>query len=395
MTLRTATLIALIGGISLSATAQTGIGAEQADELLRLTAGKRVAVVANRASVVRVGSERPNIVDHLLAIGVNLRKIFAPEHGFRDPNEAGATVRDGFDPLTGLPFLSLYGKRKKPTTDDLADIDAVIFDLQDVGTRFYTYISTMHCVMEACAEQGKTLIVADRPNPNDTVDGPIRRSGFESFVGMHPIPLLHGLTVGELAMMINGEGWLAGGLACPLEVVRTTGWRHGDPWEPLVPPSPNLPNGCAVRLYPSLCLFEGTAVSIGRGTPFPFQVAGYPSKAYGDFTFRPQPMSGFDSNPLHNGKDCYGVDLRNTTPSVGFSLQWLIAFHRTAAAQGDTFFTRPNHFDLLAGSDELRLQLEQGCTEEQIRTTWDENLADYRAMRKKYLLYPETTLENH
>jgi uncharacterized protein YbbC (DUF1343 family) len=219
----------------------------------------------------------------------------------------------------------------------------------------------------------------------------VRRPGFESFVGMHPIPLLHGLTVGELAGMINGERWLAGGRVCSLEVVRITGWRHGDPWELLAPPSPNLPNGCAVRLYPSLCLFEGTAVSVGRGTPFPFQVAGYPSPAYGDFLFRPQPTPGFDSNPLHNGKDCYGVDLRNETLPAGFNLQWLIAFHRTAVGQGDIFFTRSTHFDTLAGSDELRLQLEQGYTEEQIRATWAQNLADYREMRKKYLLYPETS----
>jgi uncharacterized protein YbbC (DUF1343 family) len=362
------------------------LGAEQTNELLHLTAGKRIAVVANKASVA--GPDRQHIVDRLIAAGVDVRRVFAPEHGFREWSEAGEVVQDGRDIQTGVEVVSLYGNRKKPRQADLADIDAVLFDVQDVGTRFYTYISTMHYVMEACAEGGKTFIVADRPNPNDTVDGPIRRAGFESFVGMHPIPLLHGLTVGELAGMIHGEGWLAEGKLCKLEVIRIEGWRHGDPYEAIVAPSPNLPNGRAVQLYPSLCLFEGTGVSVGRGTAFPFQVAGYPNKAYGTFCFRPEALTGFDSNPLHKGKDCYGIDLRQGEVIKGFSLQWLSYFYKIATEQHDPFFTRPDWFDRLAGSDELRHQLEQGCPEAEIRTSWAEELSAYKELRAKYLLYP-------
>jgi uncharacterized protein YbbC (DUF1343 family) len=359
---------------------------ERTDELLRLTEGKRIAVVANKASIA--GADRRHVVDRLVAAGVDVRRVFAPEHGFREWSEAGEVVQDGRDIRTGIEVVSLYGNRKKPTQTDLADVDAVLFDIQDVGTRFYTYISTMHYVMEACAEAGKTFIVADRPNPNDTVDGTILRPGFESFVGMHPIPLLHGLTVGELAGMINGEGWLAGGKPCKLEVIHIEGWRHGDPYEVASPPSPNLPNGRAIQLYPSLCLFEGTGVSVGRGTAFPFQVAGYPNKAYGTFHFRPEASPGFDSNPLHKGKDCYGIDLRQGLEIKGLSLRWLTYFYKIATQAHDPFFTRPDWFDLLAGSDELRHQLQQGCTEAEIRASWEAELRAYKALRAKYLLYP-------
>jgi uncharacterized protein YbbC (DUF1343 family) len=324
----------------------------------------------------------------LIAAGVDVRRVFAPEHGFREWSEAGEVVQDGRDIQTGVEVVSLYGNRKKPSQTDLADIDAVLFDVQDVGARFYTYISTMHYVMEACSEGEKTFIVADRPNPNDTVDGPIRRAGFESFVGIHPIPLLHGLTVGELAGMINGEGWLAESKPCKLEVICIEGWSHGDPYEVVVAPSPNLPNGRAVQLYPSLCLFEGTGVSVGRGTAFPFQVAGCPGKAYGTFCFRPEVLTGFDSNPLHKGKDCYGIDLRQGEVTKGFSLRWLTYFYKIATEQNDPFFTRPDWFDRLVGSDELRHQLERGCMEEEIRTSWAAELATYKELRAKYLLYP-------
>ncbi|MDR2765600.1 MAG: DUF1343 domain-containing protein [Tannerella sp.] len=363
------------------------VGAERMDSLLALTGGKRVGLAVNPTSIlVRT---KTHLLDALLAQGVEVKQIFAPEHGFRGMEDAGARVKNHLDAQTGIPVISLYGKHFKPTAAELSGLDVIVFDMQDVGARFYTYISTMHYLMEACAEQGIAFVVLDRPNPNDYVDGPVRKPGYRSFVGIHPVPVLHGLTVGELAMMINGEGWLRDGRRCPLTVIRMENWRHGDPYPLPVKPSPNLPNEQAVRLYPSLCLFEGTGVSVGRGTCFPFQALGYPNPEAGDFTFTPAPIAGLDSDPLHKNKTCYGMDLRKDPFPGGLSLHFLLDFYSRLGKNGKQFFTRAQWFDLLAGSKELRMQIVSEYTEKEIRAAWQPDLERYRELRRKYLLYPD------
>jgi uncharacterized protein YbbC (DUF1343 family) len=363
-------------------------GAGQIDLIVALTKGKRVGLVVNRTSILE-HPRQVHLLDTLLARGVAVRKIFAPEHGFRGTAEAGEQVNDSRDSRTGLPVLSLYGSSRKPQAGQLRDIDAVIFDIQDTGVRFYTYISTMHYVMEACAENDRECIVLDRPNPNDFVDGPMRRDGFESFVGLDPIPLLHGLTVGELARMINGEGWLKSRPGvCRLTVVPLKNWKHGDPYRLPVRPSPNLPNHLSVRLYPSLGWFEATDVSIGRGTPYPFQVIGYPDSTWGDFSFTPRPLPGMDANPLQKNRECFGVDLREQPFEGGLTLRFFLEFYRKSG-RGDAFFSRPEWFDLLAGNRELRAWITAGLSEEEIRSRWQDDLERYKAVRRKYLLYPD------
>jgi Uncharacterized protein conserved in bacteria len=370
---------------------QTGdlvLGAEQTDVILRHVADKRVALVVNQTSILE--SQDKHVLDVLLARGADIRKVFAPEHGFRGTADAGELVKDSKDQKTGLPIISLYGKNKKPTADQLTDVDVVIFDIQDIGARFYTYISTMHYVMEACAENDKELLVLDRPNPNDFVDGPLLKPGFESFVGMHPIPVLHGLTVGELAWMINDEGWLKSSPdSCKLKVVKMENWRHGDPYWLPVKPSPNLPNDQSIRLYASLCFFEATNVSVGRGTYFPFQVLGVPDPKYGEFTFTPVSLPEFDTNPLHKNKKCYGVDLRELPFEGGLTLRFLFDFYNKADKDRALFFTRPNWFDLLSGNKELRTQIIKGLSEEEIKASWQEDLEAYKKLRQKYLLYED------
>ncbi|MDR1344796.1 MAG: DUF1343 domain-containing protein [Tannerellaceae bacterium] len=364
------------------------LGAEQVDLIAGLVNKKKVGLVVNQTSTLE-NPRRVHLLDTLLARGVSVKKIFAPEHGFRGTAEAGELVSNSRDSKTGLPVVSIYGKNKKPSPEQLRDIDLVIFDIQDVGARFYTYISTMHYIMEACAENGKECIVLDRPNPNDFVDGPLRRKGFESFVGLDPIPVLHGLTVGELALMINGERWLKKKTdSCRLSVVPVKNWVHGDPYHLPVSPSPNLPNDQSVRLYPSLGWFEATNVSIGRGTYFPFQVIGYPSETYGEFTFTPQPIPGMDANPLQKGKVCYGLDLREYSFEGGLTLRFFLSFYEKAGRDA-SFFARPEWFDLLAGNSELRAQICAGLTEEEIRRSWQEDLERYKVIRRKYLLYPD------
>lgn len=359
------------------------VGAARFSEYLPLLEGKRVALVVNQTSLVA----NVHLVDTLLAQKVNIVKIFAPEHGFRGLADAGQPIDNERDTTTGLPIISLYGARKKPLPEDLADVDVVVFDIQDVGARFYTYITTMHLLMEACAEQGKLFIVLDRPNPNGWyVDGPLLDSCFRSFVGMHPIPIVHGLTVGELARMINGQGWLAGGVTCPLTVIPCLEYDHSQHYSLPVRPSPNLPNDLAIALYPSLCLFEGTIVSVGRGTKVPFQVIGFPEYPHRWFSFIPCSMQGA-KNPPYKGQICYGMDLRHINPKrVKFTLQPLLHMYRLAPKK-DTFFTP--FFDKLAGSDQLRKQIQAGMTEEEIRARWQQDLANYKAMRKKYLLYAD------
>ncbi|MDO1445624.1 DUF1343 domain-containing protein [Rhodocytophaga aerolata] len=357
------------------------IGAAQISQYLPHLSGKRVGMVVNHTSLVG----NTHLVDTLLSLQVPVKKIFAPEHGFRGDADAGEHVSSGVDKKTNLPLISLYGSNKKPTAEQLADLDVVVFDIQDVGTRFYTYISTMHYVMEACAENNKKLLILDRPNPHGSYfDGPVLKPAFKSFVGMHPIPVVHGLTVGELANMINGQKWLANGVQCDVTVIKNKNYTHHTPYTLPVRPSPNLSNQQAIRLYPSLCLFEGTVISVGRGTDFPFQMIGSPNPANGSFTFTPKSVPGA-KNPPYLNQLCYGLDLREDTLSH-FSLKYLIDFYQKAANK-DKFFN--SFFEKLAGNDQLRNQIKSGMTEAQIRETWKEDLTAYKALRKQYLLYAE------
>lgn len=365
------------------------IGAERFDKLKTLLEDKRIGLVVNQTSILN-NEIQTHLLDALLENGFQVKVVFAPEHGFRGIADAGEIVKDSKDIKTGIPIVSIYGKQKAPTAEQMADIDAVVFDIQDVGARFYTYISTMHYVMEACAENDKELIVLDRPNPNDYIDGPIRQPGFRSFVGVDPIPLLHGLTVGELASMINGEGWLkTGENSCKLEIVTMLNWKHGDPYWLPVKPSPNLPNDQAVRLYPSLCFFEATSFSVGRGTYHPFQVIGYPDKKFGDFSFTPTSLPGFDTHPIQKDKVCYGINLQEYPFEGGLTLKFVLYFYDKCGKNASFFFSRAKWFDLLAGTDQLRKQIIAGMDEEEIRETWKEDLDNYKEMRKKYLLYEE------
>lgn len=360
-------------------------GAERIGEYLPLLKGKRVGMVVNQTSII--GSKQTHLLDTLLELNVQVVQVFAPEHGFRGNADAGEEVKDGKDSRTGIPIVSLYGNNKKPTNVQLKDVDVVLFDIQDVGARFYTYISTMFYVMEACAENQKQLIVLDRPNPCDYVEGPILKPAYRSFVGMLPIPVLHGCTVGELAQMINGEGWMTTIKApCPLTVISMKGWKHGQPYILPVKPSPNLPNAQSIQLYASLCPFEATQVSVGRGTVFPFQVLGAPDKKYGSFTFTPKSLPGFDKNPIHKGVLCYGKDLRNVTDVNGFTLRYFLDFYQLSG-EGEAFFSRARWFDLLMGTDSVRLAILKGESEQEIRNSWQKELQTYQSIRKKYLLY--------
>lgn len=361
------------------------LGADRFDVLLPALKNKKVALVVNHTSCKTDGT---HLLDALLANNVDVVKVFAPEHGFRGDADAGEKVVNGKDVKTGLPLFSLYGKTKKPTPEMLSDVDIVIFDIQDVGARFYTYISTMHHVMDACAENRKKMIVLDRPNPHDYIDGPVLRPAYKSFVGMHPIPVLHGLTVGELAEMINGEGWLTASKKCDLSVIPVLGWKHRDKYSLPIKPSPNLPNDQSIKLYASLCFFEATNVSVGRGTYYPFQMIGYPDPKFGSFTFTPESLEGFDKNPLQKDKLCYGLDLRNENLDSGFTLKYLISFYKKSG-QGAKFFKSPKFMNLLSGSAQLQNQILSGMSEKEIRKTWNADLEKYKKIRKKYLLYED------
>lgn len=384
------TLILLAVCLSVNASADTRVttGAERTEEYIPLLEGKRVGLVVNHTSVL--GDSRTHLLDTLMALKVDVVAVFAPEHGFRGDADAGEHVTDGKDSRTGVPIVSLYGKSRKPTAGQFKDLDVVIFDIQDVGSRFYTYISTMHYVMEACADFDKDMIVLDRPNPCDYVDGPVLEPAFlRSFVGMNPIPLLHGCTVGELALMANGEGWLQttnGSKTCRLTVVPMEGWKHGQPYSLPLKPSPNLPNDQSIRLYASLCPFEATNISVGRGTTFPFQVLGAPDPRFGTFTFTPRSLPGFDKNPMHKDQLCYGVDLREEILADGFSLRYVIDFY-TKSGEGEAFFSRARWMDQLMGTTNVRTGIIAGKTEAEIRAEWKEGLDQYKAMREQYLLY--------
>lgn len=361
-------------------------GANQLDRYLPMLEGKKVGLVGNQTSVV----DGRHLVDVLLEAGVDLKFGFAPEHGFRGTIERGESVSNEVDEETGLPLYTLYGKNEKADSI-VASVDVVIFDLQDVGARFYTYVATMHRVMQLCANNGKKMIVMDRPNPNgDQVDGPVRKDDrFKSDVSYHKIAMIHGLTVGELAQMINGEGWLEGGKSCDLEVITVQNYDHSTPYELPVIPSPSLPNHTAIRLYMSLCLFEGTDFSVGRGTDWPFQVVGYPDPVFGDFTFTPGTRAGMAAHVEQQGNLCYGLDLRDIDPDEHrFTLKYLLDFYQKAPVK-ERFFSRPDFFDKLAGTGELRKQIIAGMDEETIRASWAADLEAYKQMRKKYLLYPD------
>ena len=394
MTKKTFALL-LVGALSWVASAHAQklptpvtVGAERMELLLPTLQGKRVALMVNQSSLV--GSTGTHLVDTLLSQGINIVRLFVPEHGLRGKVDAGKNVRSGVDEKTGLPVVSLYGQRKRPTPEMLADIDLLVFDLQDVGTRFYTYISSMHYLMEACAEKGKTFVVCDRPNPNDFIDGPILEPDCRSFIGVDPLPVAHGMTVGELALMIDGERWLRGGNTCHVKVIPMDGWSHGDPYELPVRPSPNLPNSRSIELYPSLCFFEATIMSVGRGTSKPFQAIGYPDKRFGSIVYTPQIKLGEDSNPRHKGKLCYGTDYTSVSlPKRQIALGPLLDYYRKADSLGLQLINQRQLFDLLAGTKKLRQQLSSGLSEEEIRASWQAGLKAFQAKRARYLLYTD------
>lgn len=364
-------------------------GAYRMEVYLPQLLGKKIALMVNHSSLVG----QTHLVDTLLSSGVEVIKIFAPEHGFRGDAPDGWVLTDGVDERTGLPVISLYGKKKKASSADLADVDVVVFDIQDVGVRFYTYTSALSLMMEACAENGKLLILLDRPNPlGHYVDGPVLEPAFASYIGLHAVPVVYGMTIGEWANMVNGEGWLSNGVRCDLQIVPCSNYSHETLYELPVPPSPNLPNMRAVYLYPSLAFFEGTNISVGRGTSKPFQVIGAPLLDTGDYYFVPEPNAA-SKYPPHQGERCRGFDLSNLSEDElarrrTLDLSWLLlayAHYREPAK----FFLENNYFDKLAGTDSLRRQIQQGWTEEQIRASWQPALEKFLEKRKKYLLYPD------
>lgn len=356
-------------------------GAENYKEYLPLLANKKIGIVTNPTGIVE---NKKHLVDFLLEHKVDLQKIYAPEHGFRGTADAGEVIKDGKDIKTNLPIISLYGNNKKPKPEQLADIDIVIFDIQDVGARFYTYISTLHYVMEACAENNIELLVLDRPNPNGSiVDGPVLEMEHKSFVGLHPIPVLHGMTIGEYAKMINGEKWLANGVTCNLTVIPCANYKRDMPYSLPVKPSPNLPNDQSINLYASLCFFEGTNVSVGRGTEKQFQIYGSPFLLKTDFSFTPIPNFGA-KEPMHKDILCYGEDLSKIKKVSRLELKWLI---KTYANTSDKTVLFNDFFTKLAGTKKLQEQIIEGVSEKDIRKSWETDLNAFKEMRNKYLIY--------
>lgn len=373
------------------------LGADNSTKYLPLLKNKKTGIVTNQTGILSSGT---HLVDFLLEQKIEVTKIFAPEHGFRGTADAGEHIANGKDSKTGLSIISLYGNNKKPKPEQLVGIDVMIFDIQDVGARFYTYISTLHYVMEACAEQNIPLLVLDRPNPNiDIVDGPILEEEFKSFVGMHRIPVLHGMTIGEYAKMINGEKWLTNGVQCKLTIIPCENYTRTMSYSLPVKPSPNLPNDQAINLYASLCFFEGTTISVGRGTEKQFQVYGSPYLKVGynivaedgtkqelllnHYKFTPKPNEGA-KDPLYNGKECHGVDLSEIEKVNRLELKWLIkAYNETDDKSKffNSFFTK------LAGTKKLQQQIENGISEKEIRASWQEGLEKFKEMRKQYLIY--------
>ena len=356
-------------------------GAENYNAYLPILTNKKIGIVTNPTGIIE---SKKHLVDFLLDHKVDLQKIYAPEHGFRGTADAGEVIKDGKDIKTNLPIISLYGNNKKPKPEQLADIDIVIFDIQDVGARFYTYISTLHYVMEACAENNIELLVLDRPNPNGSiVDGPVLEMEHKSFVGMHTIPVLHGMTIGEYAKMINGEKWLANGVTCNLTVIPCANYKRDMPYSLPVKPSPNLPNDQSINLYASLCFFEGTNVSVGRGTEKQFQIYGSPFLLKTDFSFTPIPNFGA-KEPMHKDILCYGEDLSKIKKVSRLELKWLI---KTYANTSDKTVFFNDFFTKLAGTKKLQEQIIEGVSEKEIRKSWEADLNVFKETRKKYLIY--------
>jgi uncharacterized protein YbbC (DUF1343 family) len=371
-------------------------GADQTERYFPILRAKRVAIVANQTSQI-AGTL---LVDSLLHSGIRVVKVFGPEHGFRGNASAGVTVGDSHDPMTGIPIVSLYGKKSMPSREDLQDVDIVVFDIQDVGARFFTYIITLQRVMQACADFHKPMLLLDRPNPNGYyVDGPVLEDSLRSGVGLQPIPIVHGMTMGELAKMINGEGWLADKMNCPLQIITMMNYTHASVYELPVPPSPNLNTQLAIRLYPSLCLFEGTVISLGRGTQRPFTMLGAPALAgkY-EYSFRPVSIPGMSEHPLYQDSICYGLSFGDTgleslRAKKQIDLHWLFELYK-AYPDKKVFFdaSRSNqigNFDKLAGTSMLRKQILEGASEQTIRQSWEPALSRFKSKRKKYLIYPE------
>ncbi|GAA4959286.1 DUF1343 domain-containing protein [Algibacter aquimarinus] len=389
---------------------QTIVGANRIGKYLPLIQGKRVGVVANQTSVIFKNSQdsifevypdgeielshvekntklHTHIIDSLLSLNINIKKVFAPEHGFRGTADAGELVKDGIDTKTGLPLISLHGKNRKPTPEQLKDLDVIIFDIQDVGVRFYTYISTLHNVMEASAEAGIPIIIFDRPNPNGHyVDGPTLEAKNKSFLGMHTIPLVHGMTIGEYAQMINGETWLENGVKCEITIIPVKNYTHNTFYSLPLRPSPNLPNDQSIKLYPSLGLFEGTNINAGRGTEFQFQRYGAPFLDSETMTFKYTPHANFGAKyPKHKDKLCYGEDLSNATIKDEMTLKWVIKAYENSTDKSLFFLT--NGFTKHAGTNKLQQQIEAGLSEVEIKATWKDDLEAFKLIREKYLIY--------
>ena len=374
---------------------QIRTGAEQTDKYLPLLKGKRVAIMANPTSIIG----KTHLVDSLKSVGVNIVKVFGPEHGFRGNSSAGVAIQDEIDAKSGIPIISLYGRKNKPSKEDMADVDVLIYDLQDVGVRFYTNINALSRLMESCHESGKPMIILDRPNPNAyLIDGPILDMKFRSGIGMFPLPMSHGLTVGEFAQMANGEGWLTNGVKCDLTIIPVANYDHSMPYTLPVPPSPNLNTQQAIMLYPSTCMFEGTYLNHGRGTYFPFTLLGSPElKGIYEFSYTPTGIKGMAETPLFMNQECYGLDLRQydvekLRASGKINIQWIIELYNKHPYKEKFFDSRlsreMNNIEIQIGNDLFRKQIIAGTSEEEIRKTWEPGLSRYKEMRKKYLLYP-------
>lgn len=381
--------IVLMGqsGISNKYVVAPQVGAEQLSEYLPILAGKRVGIIANQTSFVG----NCHLVDTLLSLDINVVKVFGPEHGFRGNHADGAHISNEKDKKTGLPVISLYGNNKKPTQEQLKDVDILVFDIQDVGCRFYTFISTMTYGMEAAAEKGIPFLVLDRPNPNGFyVDGPVLEKGFESFVGMHQIPIVHGMTVGEYAKMVNGEKWLKNGITVDLKVIPCLGYNHHTLYKLPIAPSPNLPTMESIYLYPTLCLFEGADVSVGRGTEKPFEIIGAPWWKEGRYAFTPKSIPGVSDNPKFKDQKCYGYDLHDFGNVVrglkSIYIFWILDAYKNAPDKAKFF---NSYFDKLAGGSTLRNQIIAGKSEAEIKKSWEEGIKEFKQIRKKYLLYKD------
>ncbi len=374
-------LVATIGMVR----AQVIPGAENTASYLNKLRDKKIGLVAHQASIIKTPAGTKHLVDVFLENGITLQGVYAPEHGFRGTADAGEKIKDGKDAETGLSIYSLYGENRKPKPEQLQGIELMVFDLQDVGVRFFTYLSTLHYIMEACAEQGIPLLVLDRPNPNTHyIDGPVLEAAHKSFVGMHPVPIVYGMTIGEYAQMINGEKWLAKGLQCQLEVIPIKNYTHQTPYELQIRPSPNLPNAQAIALYPSLCLLEPTVISIGRGTDTQFQIYGHPDFKGYDYRFTPAPNFG-SKNPKFNGELCFGKNLTEVPKPTQIELKWLIDAYSNFPDKA-AFFLKG--FERISGLSSLKTQLQAGKNETEIRQTWAKDLAEFNRIRSQYLIYP-------